>query len=235
MSRSRVLALSVLAVLVLAAAAVAAEEPEGLKTRDAMTSYAVGVETARSLQKLGSKVDPEMVAQGMRDVASGQKLLMTEEDIDGVLTDFRGEVLFRARAQRQSLAAENQKAGAEFLEANKGKEGVVALQSGLQFKVLAPGTGKPATDANVVTCHFRCALIDGTVVEDTHKTGEPAQIQLSDLRVIPAFREALKLMPKGARWQLFVPSRLAYLSAGRPPLIGPNAVLVFDLEVLDIK
>jgi FKBP-type peptidyl-prolyl cis-trans isomerase FklB len=130
-------------------------------------------------------------------------------------------------------AEDNRKAGESFLAENKKKEGVVTLPSGLQYKVLKAGDGKKPTDADTVECHYRGTLINGTEFDSSYLTGQPATFKIAG--VIPGWREALKLMPVGSKWQLFVPSQLAYGARGKGGSIGPNAALIFEVELLAIK
>jgi FKBP-type peptidyl-prolyl cis-trans isomerase FklB len=130
-------------------------------------------------------------------------------------------------------AEDNKKAGESFLAENKKKEGVVTLPSGLQYKVLKAGDGKKPTDTDTVECNYRGTHIDGTEFDSSYRTGQPATFKVAG--VIPGWREALKLMPVGSKWQIFVPSQLAYGTRGKPGSVGPNAALIFEVELLAIK
>jgi FKBP-type peptidyl-prolyl cis-trans isomerase FklB len=129
-------------------------------------------------------------------------------------------------------AADNKKEGDAFLAENMKKEGVMALPSGLQYKILKAGSGKMPTDADTVECNYRGTFINGTEFDSSYRTGKPATLKVKG--VIPGWQEALKLMPVGSKWQLFIPPQLAYGERGSGP-IGPNATLIFDLELLAIK
>ena len=132
----------------------------------------------------------------------------------------------------RAAAESNKKDGAAFLAANAAKEGVVTLPSGLQYKVLVAGTGPKPTATDSVVCNYRGTLLDNTEFDSSYKTGQPATFPVSG--VIKGWTEALQLMPTGSKWQLFIPSDLAYGERGRQP-IGPNATLIFELELLSIK
>jgi FKBP-type peptidyl-prolyl cis-trans isomerase len=206
-----------------------------LKTQKEMTSYSLGVETARGYKRLGMDVDIDLIIRGMKDVVSGSKLLMTDDDITSALVEFRGQVLAKAQGERLIAGLDNKKEGDEFLAVNKTKEGIMVQPSGLQYKILKAGNGRKPTAQDTVEVHYKGSLINGTLFLNTYDTGQPATIKVSDPQVIAGVREALKLMPVGSTWRLFIPSKLAYLNMGRPPHIGPNATLIYEVELLAIK
>jgi FKBP-type peptidyl-prolyl cis-trans isomerase FklB len=209
-----------------------------LKTQKDKASYAVGMNYGTMLHSRGVPVDPALVARGLRDAMMGGKTLLTEQEAQAVLTELQNQVRAQQQAKMQvqqakahEAAAPNLKAGEEFLAANKTKEGVVTLTSGLQYKILTAGTGpKPAT-TDKVTCNYRGTLIDGTEFDSSTKEGGPITFAVNG--VIPGWTEALQLMPVGSKWQLFIPSNLAYGDAGRPG-IAPGSTLLFDVELLSI-
>jgi FKBP-type peptidyl-prolyl cis-trans isomerase FklB len=133
----------------------------------------------------------------------------------------------------QQVAEKNKKDGEAFLAANAGKEGVVKLPSGLQYKILTPGTGPKPSATDSVVCNYRGTLIDGTEFDSSYKRGQPATFGVG--RVIKGWTEALQLMPVGSKWQLFVPAQLAYGDRGAGADIGPNATLIFEVELLSIE
>ena len=206
-----------------------------LKTQKEMTSYSLGVETARGYKRLGMDVDIDLIIRGMKDVVSGRKLLMTDDDITSALVEFRGQGLAKAQGERLIAGLDNKKEGDEFLAVNKTKEGIMVLPSGLQYKILKAGNGRKPTAQDTVEVHYKGSLINGTLFLNTYDTGQPARIKVSDPQVVAGLREALKLMPVGSTWRLFIPSKLAYLNMGRPPYIGPNATLIYEVELLAIK
>ena len=126
----------------------------------------------------------------------------------------------------------NQKAGYGFLEENQRKAGVVKLKSGLQYKVIRSGAGVRPTENDLILCNYRGSLVDGTVFEQS-LTGKPSPIKMSAL--LPGLKEALKLMPTGSKWQVYIPSELGFGTAGNPPKVGPDAVLIYDLELLGVS
>ncbi len=225
----------------LPAAAASAQQPLVLKTQKEKESYAVGVDLARKLQRQGIDADADALLRGMRDVLTRANLLMTEPDLQAAMNEFQTEMK-QTRARSVGLVSlDNKTKGDAFLDANKEKEGVVILPSGLQYRILKAGDGRRPTEADTVEVNYRGSRIDGTEFENSHQKGsQPAAIKISD--AIPGWREALLLMPVGSRWQLFVPSGLAYGSKGLEygkrgggRVIGPNETLIYEMELTGIK
>jgi FKBP-type peptidyl-prolyl cis-trans isomerase len=216
----------------------AANTQEGFvfKTPADKMSYSYGVEVARGLKRQGIDFNPDAIAQGMKDVQAGDKLLMSDEQLRTNVAAFQSEVRTKQARARLMAGLDNRKAGEEFMAANKTKEGVVTLPSGLQYKILKAGTGPKPTIDDVVECRYRGTLIDGTEFDSSEhpdNEGGIATFKVSD--VIPGWREALKMMPVGSKWQLFVPPSLAYGQRGTGRLIGPYATLIFEVELVAIK
>ncbi len=224
--------MAVLGLLFLAAPAGAGEAPT-LKTQAARLSYGIGVDTARDFRRLGLDLDLDLLIQAVKEVYSEEALLLTEAELRATLDAYRAE-LAEQEAAGKSAAEANARAGAAFLAENQGKEGVVTLPSGLQYKILKPGHGKTPTDVDTVECHYRGALLDGTEFESTYRRGRPVRFTIRR-GLIDGWREALMLMPAGSKWQLFVPPRLAYGAQGTGRFVGPNATLVYELELLEVK
>ena len=204
-----------------------------LKTEKDKVSYGIGVEFGTSLKSQGVEVDPDMLAKGLKDAISGAKLLMTEDDLRQVLTAFQEEMKLKQAEARNAAAEANKKAAETFLAANAKKEGVVALPDGLQYKIVKAATGAKPTDADTVVLQYRGTLLDGTEFDSSFSTGHPATFQVKGL--IPGFREALLLMPVGSTWQFFIPSDLAYGENGAGEVIGPNAALIFQIDLISIE
>lgn len=219
-------------VVVLMTAQVCAEEPQVLKTQKDKVNYGIGVSVVRNFKQQGFEIDLDAVVKGMKDAHSGVKLLMTDAEIHKTMASFQKELRLKQRQTKIIAAADNKKEGDAFLAENKKKVGVVTLPSGLQYIVLKAGDGKKPTDADTVECHYRGTLIDGTEFDSSDRSKQPATFTVTG--VIPGWREALKLMPMGSKWQLFIPPQLAYGERGSGS-IGPNATLIFELELLAVK
>jgi len=203
-------------------------------------SYAMGIATARSLNRPGVEIDFDVLAKGLRDGLSGEKhLMMAEDDLRQTIAAYQSGLKEKQAEAVKTTAERNRYDGEAFLAQNAREQGVVALPSGLQYKVLRAGDGKRPTTTDTVECRYRGLRIDGKEFDTSQAQGHPATIPVS--KVIPGWREALMLMPVGAKWKLFVPSRLAYgeqgfrSKTGAGPAIGPNETLVFELELLAIK
>jgi FKBP-type peptidyl-prolyl cis-trans isomerase FklB len=204
-----------------------------LKTQKDKTSYALGMNMGTNLHKQSVEVDPAIVQQGLADGLAGGKTLMTEEEARAVLTQLQDEMRKKMAAKAQQAGQANKTEGDAFLAANQTKQGVVTLPSGLQYKILKEGTGpKPAATDSVV-CNYRGTLINGKEFDSSYKRGEPTTFPVN--AVIKGWTEALQLMPVGSKWQLFVPSNLAYGERGAGDDIGPNATLIFDVELVSIQ
>jgi FKBP-type peptidyl-prolyl cis-trans isomerase FklB len=195
-------------------------------------SYAVGVNVGKSLHRDEIDVEPKFVLQGLQDALANGKLQLTDDQIKTVMTDLQNQVRQKQEEKRQAMAEGNKKDGAAFLAANATKEGVVTLPSGLQYKVLAAGTGPKPTASDSVVCNYRGTLLDNTEFDSSYKRGQPTTFPVSG--VIKGWTEALQLMPVGSKWQLFIPADLAYGDRPQGPG-GPNSTLIFEIELLSIK
>ena len=209
------------------------QAPFALKTQKDKASYAIGLNIGKSLHRDSADVDPSVVARGLRDGFANGKTLMTDDEVRATLTAFQNEMRQKQQAEALEMEQNNKKAGQAFLDANKSKDGVVALPSGLQYKVLQAGSGPKPAATDMVVCNYRGTLLDGTEFDSSYKRGQPATFPLN--RVIKGWTEALQLMPVGSKWQLFIPSDLAYGDPGHPPQIEPGSTLVFEVELLSIK
>lgn len=217
-----------------------------LKTQKDKASYAVGLNVGRNLgaqlNQQSVDYDKAILLRGIKDALAGGKTLLTDDEVKAVLTQLQTEVRTRQQEKMKVeqekmkvVAEENKKGGAEFLEANKAKDGVVALPSGLQYKILTEGTGPKPTATDTVSCNYRGTLLNGTEFDSSYKRGQPASFPVTG--VIKGWTEALQLMPVGSKWQLFIPSDLAYGDRGADPRsgIGPGATLIFEVELLSIQ
>lgn len=208
-----------------------ATKPLVLTTEKDKQSYAIGLNVGQSLHRDGIAVDPKIVVRGLQDAMAGGKVLLTDDQIKTVMTDLKNQVRQEQEAKRLAAAQTNKKEGVAFLAANATKPGVVTLPSGLQYKILAAGTGPKPTADDKVVCNYRGTLLNNTEFDSSYKSGQPATFPVTG--VIKGWTEALQLMPVGSKWQLFIPADLAYGEPGRGP-IEPNAVLIFEIELLSI-
>ncbi|MDD5008205.1 MAG: FKBP-type peptidyl-prolyl cis-trans isomerase [Syntrophorhabdaceae bacterium] len=210
-----------------------AEEIQSLKTQKDKISYGIGVDMAENFKRLGMDLDLDILIKGLRDAYSNGKLLMTEDDLRATLNAYQNELMQKQVQTTRVVAEQNKKEGDAFLAQNKTKEGVVTLPSGLQYKIIKEGSGRKPTNADSVECHYRGTLINGTEFDSSYRRGQPATFKVAG--VIPGWTEALKLMPVGSKWQLFIPPQLAYGERGAGRNIGPNTTLIFEIELLSIK
>jgi len=220
-----------------AAAKTAASKDEpvtALTTNKQKASYAIGMNWGTGLHRQNIDVDSAALIQGMKDALAGGKTLLTEDEARTALMQLQKEVQEKQQAKAAAEGDANKKEGEAFLAANKSKEGVVTLPSGLQYKILKEGTGPKPTATDSVVCNYKGTLINGTEFDSSYKRGEPATFPVTG--VIKGWTEALQLMPVGSKWQLFIPSDLAYGPRGTPGgPIGPNATLIFEVELISIK
>lgn len=219
------------AILLFAGQAWAAEETL-LKTQKDKVSYAIGVTTAKSMKQQSVDIDPDIFAKGLKDGFAGAKTALTDDEMRQVIAAFQKEMTEKYAVKMKSMAEKNQREGEAFLTENKKKEGVKILSSGLQYKVIKDGTGNTPKLTDNVTTNYRGTLIDGTEFDSSYKRGQPTKFPVKG--VIPGWTEALQLMKAGSKWQLFIPSNLAYGERGAGNMIGPNATLIFEVELLSI-
>jgi FKBP-type peptidyl-prolyl cis-trans isomerase FklB len=206
--------------------------PLTLKTQKEKFSYALGMKMGENLHKQSVPVDPAILARGLKDAIAGAKPLLTDEQAQAVIMEVQNDMRKKQQEKMQQAGAANKKDGDTFLAANKGKEGVVTLPSGLQYKILKAGTGPKPTPSDTVSCNYRGTFINGTEFDSSYKGGQPVSFPVTG--VIKGWTEALQLMPVGSKWQLFIPSDLAYGDAGRPG-IEPSSTLIFEVELLSIE
>jgi FKBP-type peptidyl-prolyl cis-trans isomerase len=225
--------------------ATAAETGSTLTTPKDKLSYTIGMDIGRNLKRQQIDVDPDILAKGLKDLLTGGKPLLTDEQAREVMTGLQKELQAknaeRMKEQQEKMKAQtekgkeqgekNKKDGEAFLAENKKKPGVITTPSGLQYKVITMGNGpKPKTNDTIIA-HYRGTFIDGKEFDSSYKRGEPFETLVT--RVIPGWTEALLMMPVGSKWQLTIPSDLAYKQGGMG--IPPNSVLQFDMELLGIK
>jgi FKBP-type peptidyl-prolyl cis-trans isomerase FklB len=214
-----------------------AAAPLALTTQKDKTSYAIGMNIGKSVAakfKADSlDVNSAIFLRGMKDAMAGGKTLLTDDQAKAVLDTLQADMTKNQEAKMAIAGDVNKAKGDAFLAANKAKDGVVTLPSGLQYKIVTAGTGPKPTTSDSVVCNYRGTLIDGTEFDASSKHGGPATFPVG--QVIKGWTEALQLMPVGSKWQLYIPSDLAYGSRGAGGDIGPNSTLIFDIELLSIK
>ena len=195
-------------------------------------SYSMGVDMGRNLHKQGIDVNPDVLVQGLKDGMGGGPLKMTDEEMQTTMTAFIQSVRDKMQAKEKVAGADNKTKGEAYLEANKKKDGWKVTPSGLQYKVVTTGTGEKPKASDTVVTNYRGTTIDGTEFDSSYKRNQPAEFPVN--AVIPGWTEALQMMPVGSKWQLAIPASLAY-GENAPPEIGPNSVLLFDVELVGIK
>jgi FKBP-type peptidyl-prolyl cis-trans isomerase FklB len=220
------------AAVALSGAALAADAPE-LKTGKEKLSYSIGMDIGANLKKGSVEVDPDLLAKGLKDSYGGGKTILTDNEARDTITEYQKAQMAKQAENMHKMAQKNREDGEKFLAENGKKEGVKTLPSGLQYKEITPGKGKSPKATDTVTTHYKGTLIDGTEFDSSYKRGQPATFQVSG--VIPGWTEALQLMKEGAKWQLFLPSNLAYGERGAGRDIGPNATLIFEVELIAVK
>ncbi len=224
--------LTPLAALALVAPALA-EHPTVLKDQRDKASYSIGVNIGSGMKANALDLNNEALVAGLEDGLSGAKPQMGDKERAETLTAFEQDLMKKETERLKELAEKNKKEGADFLAANKTKEGVKTLPSGLQYKVLAEGNGAQPKPTDQITVNYRGTLLDGTEFDSSYKRGEPVTFPVNG--VIKAWSEALPLMKTGAKWELFVPADLAYGEHGAGRAIGPNSTLIFEVELVGIK
>jgi FKBP-type peptidyl-prolyl cis-trans isomerase FklB len=192
-------------------------------------SYSIGMSIGNNLKEQGIELNPEAVAAGIKAAVTGQKPLLTDEEMQQAILALQMEMM----AKMEQQGEKNLKEGEAFLAANKKKTGIQTTASGLQYRIITKGKGDKPKATDRVTTHYTGRLIDGTEFDSSLKRNEPATFPLSG--IIEGWREALQLMAVGSKWELFIPAELAYGEEGRPPVIPPNSTLVFEIELLKIN
>ena len=202
------------------------------KTDKDRVSYSMGVDMGRNLQKQGIDINPDVLVQGLKDGMAGGTLKMTDDEMQATMQAFIQGVREKMQEKEKAAGEDNKGKGEAYLEANKKKDGWKTTASGLQYKVLTTGTGPIPKATDTVITQYRGTTIDGTEFDSSYKRNQPAEFPVN--AVIPGWTEALQMMPVGSKWQLAIPSNLAY-GENAPPQIGPNSVLLFDVELVGIK
>ncbi len=205
-----------------------------LKTQEQKAGYVIGIQLGKQLLVSKEDIDLEAMKLGMQDMFSGVKPKLSDDDMRQAMMSYQEAKKKREIAMSGKFSEHNKKEGIAYLAVNKEKKGVITLPSGLQYKVLKSGDGKvsPKATDKVVT-HYHGTLINGTVFDSSYDRGQAVSFPVN--AVIKGWTEALMKMKVGDKWQLVIPSNLAYGEQGAPPSIGPSATLIFDVELLEIQ
>ena len=195
-------------------------------------SYALGMDIGASFRKLPVKVNAAAAVAGIQDVFGGQKPQLSREDFVALMQKFQQQLHAAAEQHGQELSNRNRQQQIEFLSKNKDADGVTVTASGLQYQVISTGSGVKPGPEDVVRVHYTGRLLDGTTFDSSVERGEPAEFPVNG--VIAGWTEALQLMQVGSKYQLFIPANLAYGSRGAGQAIGPDQMLIFEVELLDI-
>jgi FKBP-type peptidyl-prolyl cis-trans isomerase FklB len=229
----KVRSVAVLAVGILfSAVSLYAAEEVTLKTPKEKLSYIIGVQIGNDFKSQSIDVDLALVNRGLQDSILGKSLLIGDQEAKDIIAAYQKERAEKMAEERKKLGEKNKQEGAAFLAENKKKEGIKTLPSGLQYKVIKEGTGKTPKATDTVVTQYKGALINGTEFDSSYKRGEPATFPVNG--VIRGWTEALQLMKEGSKWQIVVPPELAYGEQGAGP-IGPNATLIFEVELVSVK
>lgn len=195
--------------------------------------YSIGYQLGADFKAKEIVINPDALLAGIKDATAGAEAALTQEQMHQVMADLQKQVEEKRRAQLLKDAEVNKLAGEKFLAENGAKEGVVTLESGLQYKIITAGEGAKPTATSSVNVNYRGTLLDGTEFDSSYKRGKAVTFPVN--RVIPGWTEALQLMPVGSKWQLYIPAALAYGERGSAPKIGPNQTLIFEVELLSIQ
>lgn len=202
-----------------------------LTTDSAKQSYSIGYDFGQNIQQNLSDIELKLFVNGLEDAFQKKAPQMKKEDMAAAIQTYREKLMAKQQKEQEAKSLSNKKAGDEFLAANKTKKDIVTLPSGLQYRVLADGTGKKPSAEDTVTVHYRGTLVNGEEFDSSYRRNEPATFAVSG--VIKGWTEALQLMKEGAKWQLFIPQQLAYGERGMGA-IGPNELLIFEVELIKV-
>jgi FKBP-type peptidyl-prolyl cis-trans isomerase FklB len=221
-----------LSAIALLAVSASGQDKLDLKDAKARISYSIGVDLGKNFKHEEIDIDPKVLAAGMADALAG-KIQLTEAEMEETMMNFQKQMMAQIEQKEKAAIEKNAKEGEKFLAENAKKEGVKVTASGLQYKVLKSGSGKTPKSTDIVKTHYHGTLINGTVFDSSVERKEPVTFPVSG--VISGWTEALQMMKEGDKWQLFVPSKLAYGEEGAGSKIGPNTTLIFEVELISIE
>jgi FKBP-type peptidyl-prolyl cis-trans isomerase FklB len=229
----RRLLLTALALGLMVSQAPAQQPAPAMKDLKQKVSYIVGMNMGNTLKSGEIDLDPALLVRGLQDALAGVKPPLSEEEIAQTMQAFEQEMIAKNNQQAQNVGTKNKEEGDAFMAQNKTRPGVVTLPSGLQYRVLRAGNGPSPKGSDTVAVNYKGSLLNGTEFDSSYKRGTPATFRVDG--VIPGWTEALQLMKVGDKWELVIPSSLAYGPSGAGGLIGPNATLVFEVELLSVQ
>jgi FKBP-type peptidyl-prolyl cis-trans isomerase FklB len=204
-----------------------------LKHKEDKLSYALGLNIGNSFKQQSIEIKHDIFLKGIKDAFAGGKQLLSDDEVREIMVVLNKELSEKKAEAMKKLAEKNKEDAVSFFAENKKQEGVKTLASGLQYKIITEGKGKNPKATDTVTVHYRGTLIDGKEFDSSYRRGEPATFPVNG--VIAGWTEALQLMKAGAKWQIFIPSNLAYEEKGIGNVIGPNAALIFEVELISVK
>ncbi|MGE5558824.1 MAG: FKBP-type peptidyl-prolyl cis-trans isomerase [Bacillota bacterium] len=204
-----------------------------LKSQKDKASYTLGVSVGKNLKGSGLEINKKALFRGIADGLADKKNLLSDGEMQEIFAATQQEIMIKQQERSAQQGAKNKQEGEAYLTANKKKPGVITLPSGLQYKVIKEGGGRSPKITDTVLAHYRGTLIDGTEFDSSYKRGQAASFPVSG--VIRGWTEALQMMKVGSKWELYIPADLAYGEQGAGQMIGPNAVLIFEVELVGIK
>jgi FKBP-type peptidyl-prolyl cis-trans isomerase FklB len=209
-----------------------ATETTALKNDKDKLSYSIGASIGKNLKNESTDIDLDLLIKGLKTSFAGEKVLLSDKEIHQVMNDYQMQLRQRAMVNKQQAMGDNKKKGEAYLAEFKAQQGVLALPSGVLYKIIKAGDGKKPLESDLVEVNYRGTKINGAEFDAT-EPGHPASLKASAL--IAGWKQALSMMPVGSKWQIVIPSQLAYGERGIGSDIGPNEVLVFDVELVAIK
>ncbi len=224
---------AVCAGVVIAIGVQAAEKPVVLETNEQKLSYAMGLDLGAYFKQMDENFDLKALHLGVTDAYNGITPKLTDEEAVAIQQEFAQRQQQKQVEKTVGMVKKNNEAEELFLKENKTKEGIVETESGLQYKVITEGTGKKPVPSDTVQVHYKGSLLDGTEFDSSYTRNEPAAFRVD--QVIPGWQEAVPLMAVGSTYELYIPAKLAYGDRGAPPVIEPGSMLIFQVELLDIK
>ena len=209
-----------------------ADKPAEMKTKMDSIAYSIGMNIGTNLKSDSLMMNTKMIEAGLNDALYSDETLITTEQASALMMSLQQEMASKQEGRLKNQQGDNMKMGEDFLIENKKKDGITETASGLQYEILKPGTGKKPLATDMVKVHYLGTLLDGTKFDSSYDRGEPIEFGLN--RVIKGWTEGLQLMKEGAKWKFYIPYQLAYGEAGRPPQIPPAALLIFEVELIQV-